>query len=323
MNEFEQVPETYEAENEDFNELYVLAWALIIQALMRLIRLPLNPTSTELLQLERKVNSEVREIFVDLERKSIPMATEKVREAYLEGLAYSRTALSQEDKSIQFKDDTDIGTDTDTEINADTVELNDTHKQRLNKMIQQTQDDLLKATGNTQNNIKLLVRKVVSREISGAGRGGKIGKQSHMAKRIEQQLRKQFLENGIKDSDVAIIDRANRHWKLRTYSNMVTRTKMNMAYIDAIREDALQNGMDLAIISTKPDTHDECLNYEGMIISLNGLTSGYLTYDEIKKSKKCFHPNCGHYVRPIGGIEWVPPNLLQKHKRQMAKYRAK
>jgi hypothetical protein len=164
---------------------------------------------------------------------------------------------------------------------------------------------------------------VVSREISGAGHKAKIGKQSHMAKRIEQELRKQFLQNGIKDADIAIIDRAKRKWKLRTYSTMVTRTKMNMAYIDAIREDALQNGMDLAIISTKPDTHDDCLNYEGMIISLNGVTSGFLTYEEIKKSKLCFHPNCGHYVRPIGGIEWVPPNLLQKHKRQMAKYRAK
>ncbi|PAW43725.1 hypothetical protein CKQ69_30970 [Bacillus toyonensis] len=200
-------------------------------------------------------------------------------------------------------------------------DLNDGHRTRLNKMISQTQDDLLKATHNTQNNIKQLVRTVVSKEISGTGYGGKIGKQKHMAARIEKQLRKQFLDNGIKDCDVAIIDKAKRKWKLKTYSSMVTRTKMNDAYISAIREESLQDGSDLAIISTKPDTADECKNYEGMVISLNGLTAGYLTYEEIKKSKACFHPNCGHFVRPIGGIDWIPKNLLIIHEKQMSKYR--
>ncbi|HDR3499667.1 TPA: hypothetical protein QCN48_005132 [Bacillus toyonensis] len=305
MNEFEQVPETYEAENEEFDALYVMAWLMVIQALMKLLRLPQATTSTQMLQMERQVNTEVKAIFTNLERKAVNMATTKVTEAYMEGVSYSRTAKVQESKLVEVK-----GKD-----------LNDSHRTRLNKMISQTQDDLLKATHNTQNNVKQLVRTVVSKEISGTGYGGKIGKQKHMAARIEKQLRKQFLEAGIKDSDVAIIGRDKRKWKLKTYSSMVTRTKMNMAYIDAIREEALQDGSDLAIISTKPDTADECKNYEGMIISLNGLTAGYLTYEEIKKSKACFHPNCGHFVRPIGGIDWIPKNLLIIHKKQMSKYR--
>ncbi len=307
MNEFEQVPETYEAENEEFDALYVMAWLMVIQALMKLLRLPQATTSTQMLQMERQVNTEVKAIFTNLERKAVNMATTKVTEAYMEGVSYSRTAKAQESKLVEVK-----GKD-----------LNDSHKQRLNKMISQTQDDLLKATHNTQNNIKQLVRTVVSKEISGTGYGGKIGKQKHMAARIEKQLRKQFLDNGIKDCDVAIIDKAKRKWKLKTYSSMVTRTKMNDAYISAIREEALHDGSDLAIISTKPDTADECKNYEGMVISLNGLTAGYLTYEEIKKSKACFHPNCGHFVRPIGGIDWIPKNLLIIHEKQMSKYRGK
>lgn len=313
MNEFEYVPETYEAENEDFNELYVLAWALIIQALLRLVRLPQRPSATQMLQLEREVNTEIRAVFSDLNRKAVNLATEKVTEAYGEGVKHSRLSLSQEDKSIEVKEIEDV---------EEVIEnLNDSHTQRLQAMIKQTQNDLLKATGNTENNIKLLVRKVVSREISGTGSVGQIGKVSNMAKRIEQQLKEQFLMNGIKDVDVAIIDRAKRKWKLRTYSNMVARTKMNDAYISAIREEALQTGSDLAIISTKPDTHDECLHYEGMIISLNGLTAGFLTYEELKKSKKVFHPNCGHFVRPVGGIEWIPKDLLRIHENQMRLYR--
>lgn len=306
MEEYEQVPETYEAENEEFDALYVAAWLLIIQALMKLLRLPQATSSTQMLQMERQVNTEVKAIFTNLERKAVSMATTKVTEAYLEGVSYSRTAKAQESKLVEVK-----GKD-----------LNDSHTERLKKMINQTQSDLLKATHNTNENVKKLVRTVVSKEISGTGYGGKIGKQKHMADRIEKQIRKQFLENGIKDADVAIIDKANRHWKLRTYSTMVTRTKMNMAYIDAIREEALHDGSDLAIISTKPNTADECKNYEGMIISLNGLTAGYLTYEEIKKSKKCFHPNCGHFVRPVGGIDWIPQEQKKIHEKQMSKHRA-
>ncbi|MHC5291068.1 phage minor capsid protein [Bacillus licheniformis] len=305
MNEIEQVPETYSAENEDFTELYVLAWALVIQSLMKLVRLPPNPSSTQLLHLERQVNTEIAAIFSDLEKKATEMAASKVSEAYYEGISYSRTAMSQESKLVMVRGNS----------------LNDSHKDRLQKMIDQTQSDLLKATHNTQENIKKLVRQAVSREITGTGRSGKIGKYSNMSERIEQQLRKTFLDNGIKDADVAIIDKAKRRWRLQTYSTMVTRTKMNRAYIEAIREEAIQDGTDLAIISTKPGTHDECLHYEGMIISLNGLTPGFLTYDEIRRSKKCFHPNCGHYVRPIGDLDWVPKELLKIHEKQMKKYR--
>ncbi|MDZ4632208.1 hypothetical protein ORN01_24950 [Bacillus cereus] len=305
MNEFEQVPETYEADNEEFDALYIMAWLMIIQALMKLLRLPQATSTTQKLQMERQVNTEVKAIFTNLERRAVSMATTKVTEAYYEGISYSRTAKAQESKLVEVK-----GSD-----------LGDSHKQRLQKMIDQTQDDLLKATHNTNENIKKLVRQVVSKEISGAGYGGKIGKQKHMADRIEKQLRKQFIENGIKGCDVAIIDKANRRWKLKTYSSMVTRTKMNDAYISAIREEALHDGSDLAIISTKPDTADECKNYEGMIISLNGLTAGYLTYEGIKKTKACFHPNCGHFVRPVGGIDWIPQELKKIHDKQMSKYR--
>ncbi|PAW43724.1 hypothetical protein CKQ69_30965 [Bacillus toyonensis] len=83
MNEFEQVPETYEAENEEFDALYVMAWLMVIQALMKLLRLPQATTSTQMLQMERQVNTEVKAIFTNLERKAVNMATTKVTEAYM------------------------------------------------------------------------------------------------------------------------------------------------------------------------------------------------------------------------------------------------
>jgi len=312
VRQVNEVPEEYEGTTDDFNELYLLAWLLIIRALGKLIRLPPNPTSTLLLELERTVNKEVAVVFKDLNNKAIPLATEKVNEAYIEGIRASRLSLMEK---------TPLYVDKETEFEIVEENLTDSHEARLNKMLQQTQDDLLKATGNTQENIKRLVRQVVSKEIGTVARSGMIDKRSNMAIRIEDQLRKQFLANGIKNADVAIIDKAKRRWKLKTYSEMVARTKMSVAYIDAIREEALNDGSDLAIISTKPDTTDACLNYEGMIISLNGLTSGYLTYEQIRATKLCFHPNCGHFVRPVGGLEWIPESQIAIHEKKMQQYR--
>lgn len=311
MSEYQELPEGYEADTEDFDALYVLAWAMLVKALFQLIRLPQNPTTNELLKLEKKVKNDVAAIVADLNKKAIPLATKKITEAYVEGVKYSHLSIAQENKLHELKP----VRNEEIEIN-----LNRDHTKRLQKMIEQTQADLLKATHNTENNIKQLVRKVVAKEMSTAGHSGRVGKQSNMAIRIEQQLRKQFIMNGIKDADVAIIDKAKRKWKLKTYSSMVARTKMNMAYIDAIREDSLQDGHDLAIISTKPDTTDACLHYEGMIISLNGLTAGYLTYEQIKSTKLCFHPNCGHFVRPVAGLDWIPKKIMAVHEKQMKRY---
>lgn len=304
--------EEYESTTEDFDALYVLFWLLLLRALSKLIRLPQAPTSTQLLTLERTVNKEVNLIFTDLNQKAIPLARQKVINAYAEGIKYSRLSLIEVKPLIAVKE---------TEVEDIIENLDDSHKKRLDKMVSQSQDDLLQATMNTQNNIKQLVRKVVSKEMAAVGNTGMIGKRSNMALRVEAELRKQFLDNGIKNADVAIIDRAKRKWKLSTYSSMAIRTKMNNAYIDAIREEAIQDGSDLAIISTKPDTTDACLNYEGMIISLNGLTAGYKTYEEIKTTKLCFHPNCGHFVRPVGGIEWIPKKQLEIHENKMKAFR--
>lgn len=304
--------EEYESTTEDFDALYVLFWLLLLRALSKLIRLPQAPTSTQLLTLERTVNKEVNLIFTDLNQKAIPLARQKVINAYAEGIRYSRLSLIEVKPLIAVRE---------TEVEDIIENLNDSHKQRLDKMVTQSQEDLLQATMNTQDNIKQLVRKVVSKEMAAVGNTGMIGKRSNMALRVEAELRKQFLDNGIKNADVAIIDRAKRKWKLSTYSSMAIRTKMNNAYIDAIREEALQDGSDLAIISTKPDTTDACLNYEGMIISLNGITAGYLTYEKIKTTKLCFHPNCGHFVRPVGGIEWIPKKQLEIHEDKMKAFR--
>ena len=60
----------------------------------------------------------------------------------------------------------------------------------------------------------------------------------------------------------------------------------------------MTTGDDLAIIPSK-GAKDHCKNFEGMIISLTGLTKNYPTYDQLKATNLVFHPRCKHNPIPV------------------------
>lgn len=298
MNEFEEVPQPeYESDPDPLNMLYVAAWLLVIQAVLKLLTVPAKATNIQLLTQQQAVIKEVTVIFNDLRKATVKTVPPLITEAYTEGVKYSRDALDSKKEKGE--------------------KLTPSNKKRIEKIVSDTQSDLLKATHNTEDNIKQLVRATVAKEMSSTN--GRIVKVSNLSEKIEQQLKKKMLMEGIENANKAIIDKAGRTWKLKTYSAMVTKTKMNQAYMQAIRDEAEADGADLAIISTKPDTVDACKNYEGMIISLNGKTKGYKTYDELKASKQIFHPNCGHFCRPVSSEALIPPAYKKKHKELMDK----
>ncbi|MFP3802110.1 hypothetical protein, partial [Paraburkholderia sp. SIMBA_027] len=67
---------------------------------------------------------------------------------------------------------------------------------------------------------------------------------------------------------------------------------------------------------------DECKNFEGMIISLNGLTEGLLTYQELYNSNLIFHPNCQHKLHLVK-IENLPAKVVEKHNQKVASLKHK
>jgi Phage minor capsid protein 2 len=298
LSEFENVPfPEYESDPESLEVLYATAWLLTVKAVLKLLSLPQNASNTTLIRHQQSVISELSKIYNDLRVGTAKTVPSLITEAYTEGVKYSRMALG----NAAIKGD----------------QLSVVNKTKMQKMITDTQSDLLKATHNTEENVKKLVRATVAKEMRSTG--GRTLKYSNMSKRVQDSLKKKMLLEGIEDANKAIIDKANRTWKLQTYSSMAVKTKMNTAYMSAIQDEALENGSDLAIISTKPDTVDACKNYEGMIISLNGLTAGYRTYAELKASKNIFHPNCGHFCRPVANENMIPPAYWKKHRQQMDK----
>ncbi|WYJ88793.1 hypothetical protein A5888_000512 [Enterococcus sp. 9E7_DIV0242] len=64
---------------------------------------------------------------------------------------------------------------------------------------------------------------------------------------------------------------------------------------------------------------DDCGKWEHVLISLHGKTTGLPTFQQIKDSKQCFHPNCQHHVNVVKSLELVHPDILATTKKKLGK----
>lgn len=176
--------------------------------------------------------------------------------------------------------------------------------------IDDTFEHLLSANDKMKKSTIKMVRQVVAeqmREKAAMGMGRNTTRNA-----IVQSLSKQGLKDRFeKEGDVAIISRNGRTWRIRDYAEMVTRTKMLESFSEGQRVQAVEMGIDLAIISSH-NAKDACRHFEGQVISLNGQTEGFLTYDELRRSNLIFHPNCKHRITPIRSLDVLPEAVRKK-----------
>ncbi|CUB09223.1 Phage minor capsid protein 2 [Bacillus cereus] len=185
-------------------------------------------------------------------------------------------------------------------------------KQTVDAMVADTFTDLLTATEHTSKKLKRIVRQTVAEQM----RLGIIqqGGRRFMSKAITEKLTKQGFTKRIDDEGfVGIIDKAGRKWKLDTYTKMVVRTKLTQAHSEGMKTQGIESNIDLAVISSH-GAKDSCAKYEGLVVSLNGLTKGYTTVEELRKSNKIFHPNCEHTFYPIRSLDVLSPKEREIHK---------
>lgn len=185
-------------------------------------------------------------------------------------------------------------------------------KQTVDAMVADTFTDLLTATEHTSKKLKRIVRQTVAEQM----RLGIIqqGGRRFMSKAITEKLTKQGFTKRIDDEGfVGIIDKAGRKWKLDTYTKMVVRTKLTQAHSEGMKTQGIESNIDLAVISSH-GAKDSCAKYEGLVVSMNGLTKGYTTIEELRKSNKIFHPNCEHTFYPIRSLDVLSPKEREIHK---------
>lgn len=306
----------YEGDENKVIQIYLSAWISIQNEIMKLLKMQPTDNVVTLLQQQQRSLDRIEYLFnqlgVDLSKAVSPL----LFDAIVTGAAYSVITKGVELQRVDYKTYNRSLTQIKKRIQ---YEYAPSRNYRTKKLITDTQQDLLKATTNTKENVKRLIRSTVAEVMQqNATRNQKF---TNLEEKVKHSLRKNMLKEKLADADIAIVDRIGRQWKLETYVKMVVRTKTSTAYFDGIREQAEKEGMDLAVINTHPDTKDACVNYQGMVISLNGVTPGFPTYQELKASKKIFHPNCRHFARPIPSMDWLPADSKAIHQKRITEYR--
>lgn len=96
-----------------------------------------------------------------------------------------------------------------------------------------------------------------------------------------------FTDTGI----TGFTDMAGRNWSLTSYVEMATRTAVHNAERQGVMDGVRATGRDLVMISGSPACCDLCAPWEGQVVSLDGMTTGYPTLGEAE-ADGLFHPNC-------------------------------
>lgn len=187
---------------------------------------------------------------------------------------------------------------------------------KVSALFRDTYTDILQATKNTEASVKKVVRDTVAKVARYNSMAGHENYRNQ-ADQLARELSKKGLSETVKkEGFVGITDSAGRRWDLKTYSNMVIKTKVNQAFTEGITTEAQETGIDLAVIS-RHGAKDACGRWEGMVISMTGKTPGYITYKQARATNEVFHPNCEHKVHPIRSLEFLTDEEKQIHKAQV------
>lgn len=179
-------------------------------------------------------------------------------------------------------------------------------------MVDDTFEHLLAANDKMKKSTIKMVRDVVAEQMRTKAAQG-MGRNTTRNAIVESLSKKGFKDRWEKEGDVAIISRNGRTWRIRDYAEMVTRTKMLEAFSEGQRVQAVEMGIDLAIISSH-GAKDACRHFEGQVISMTGQTEGFLTYDELRRSNLIFHPNCKHRITPVRSLDLLPEAVRRKYE---------
>lgn len=290
--------------NKDVNKIlkrYVKARELIIIELLRLIE---NNGDVTKVNQQASMLRQIDYILSQMNTNVQSTIEEGILQSFKEGqavLSYSvgdYNSLHEATENVGF-----------SQLSQATIET----------ILADTFDDLLTASSLTSKRTKRIVRRVVQEKMKNdmaRARGRKV-----MSKGIIEELTKAGLSKSIKEEGfVGIVDTKGRKWELNRYVDMVVRTKYKQARFEGIRTQALEDGYDLAVISSH-GAKDGCGRFEGMVISLNGTTRGYPSYEEVRSNGAIFHPNCKHTIYPIRNEDALSEEEQEESKKKIEKYK--
>ena len=258
---------------------------------LRDIRSELNTlflTDFERMQI-RAVEENIHAILVDLRKYGNAWATATITKSATDGVAATLFSLGMADTYEEA---------------LKVASFNSLNKPLVEAIIADTQSDLLAVTDNVSRRTRASVRQDTADVIRSKTAAGINGTQS-LQQAMTRELRKKLGD----DADTAIIDAAGRRWKLKTYTEMLARTKMMEAHKEATVNEALGNDVQYAVIS-RHRAIDACRKWEGKVVALTYDAPGdYPLFNELPRNE-IFHPNCKHLITPVRRPDRLPADLL-------------
>ena len=267
--------------DKDLDKLAVELIALYVWANEQFVKLIVDglaveyPTDTVHVQSLNTMINRINSLSNTLKKTSKPKVNELVKNAYNTGYSNANSALGHEGD----------------------ISYTDSQQATLDKLMNDTYNDLLVATNYMSESAKKFVRMKTSEvmQLQQALRQGNKSLAYALARKLEEgRLGRDAYRYGF----TGIIDKAGRRWNLKTYSEVVIRTKMQQAHIYGTAQQGQELGCHLFIISSH-NAIDACAKWEGKIISVGEEVEGYPSYEDIASSMECFHPYCRHHITPI------------------------
>lgn len=228
--------------------------------------------------------AEVSRILAALNAESAAWVAQNVPVAAREGVA--RTILT-------------LGVADTLEEAQKLVRMTRTNSAMVAAAIADTQADLLAVTGNIDRRVKAAVRKAAADSMRANMAAGINGRKT-ISRDILAGMRKTLGDS----VNTGIIDASGRRWKPEVYVDMLTRTKMMQAHMDATINEALARDVQYGVISRHGAT-DKCRLYEGKIVKLTPDAPGAYPYVGALPRNEIFHPCCRHTVSPVRRPETI------------------
>lgn len=284
----------------DLASSYGKAYKALYQEVLTEMLTNFGVASTPSIKSKQALLKLIDERMESLNRTTAKQVRREVEKQYITGSAFGAIASGL---ATTLKDLKEV------------VPYSELNTAKIDQLLEDTMGDLLFSTQHTTKNVKKIVRETFVKNLQ--YQGLKNESQNNIKKIIGKELSKKLMsENLQKKGFVGIVDSAGRKWNTQTYVNMATATKLNQAYAEGLKSQALNSGKDLAIIPEKGAT-DACRHFEGMIISMTGQTDGYMTYDQLKATGLIFHPRCRHSPCPIGSVDLLPEEDIAFHNKKM------
>lgn len=98
------------------------------------------------------------------------------------------------------------------------------------------------------------------------------------------------------------IDNAGRHWKDKSYFEMLARTELMNAGRASYDDTCAKNGFDVVQLTFSGHSCKACTRWEGRLFSLTGATPGLPTKDDLLDAG-VFHPNCTHSYTAVSDYD--------------------